>query len=482
MIFNQTFNEKLYLSQTEMDAQIQHSMFLGNTSQLFNDVDHKQSCIANEEDTNLTYPIELITETISKKIVNDNNVRQLKQHSDYVKTFFQENFVPNTKIQRLHKEIIDYFVSNGCVFTNEFSLEKITAKNQPLEYVCNCETIKHKAFKEILSRNCRECQNEKLKQAPKKSTVITPLNPSEIWNPVDGGFISSLGRCCNVFGKLLIADERGRYYLAGRSQYASILLAVGFQIKDYELLGGQHCQYVVRVKTQNLIPTLEDIYVGTRSEVGSENGKKSHQSERFKEKCSMDLVEHMEKYDYIKDLPELPNHILFEDGNIYSRDCNRFLTFSESTEKGKTYYTACLIDSAVKVNRIICYAFHPMEGKTCLKDYDELKANHIDGNTLNNHKDNLEWTTHGKNMQHAYATGLNKKVREVEQYIKNEDGTRGDKLESFKSLAEASRKTGVREHTIREFARNKSKNGEFFWKYANEEQNEEFSRRFSSRR
>jgi len=479
MIFNQNFNEKLSMSQAEINIQRQHDVSFDNTSQLF---DVSNGTEKQKKNDDLNHPIELVTQTSEEKQVNEDNIRQLKNHSEYVKTFFEEHFVPTTKIQRLHKEMIDYFFSNGCVFTKEFDLEKITAKNQPLEYVCNCNTVKHKAFKEILSRNCRQCQNEKLKQAPKKSIVITPLNPEEIWRPIDGGFISSLGRCCNTFGKLLVFDERGRYYVGGNSQYASILLAKGFQIKNYDLLEGQHCHYIVRNKTKKLIPTLNDIYIGTRAEIGEENGKKSHQSDRFKEKCNMDLVKHMEKYKYVRDLPELPNHILFEDGNIFSRTCDRFLSFSQSSERGKPYYTLCLTTSSHKVHRLICYAFNPIEGKTCFKDYDGIEPNHKDGNTLNNHKDNLEWTTHGENMSDSYDTGLNKKVREVEQYFKNEDGTKGEKIASFKSLAEASRQTGVREHTIRDFARNKSKSGEFFWRYANEEQNEEFSRKFSSRR
>lgn len=65
----------------------------------------------------------------------------------------------------------------------------------------------------------------------------------------------------------------------------------------------------------------------------------------------------------------------------------------------KGYMQQSIRGKTVRLHRAVATAFIP--------NPDNLpEVNHIDGNKLNNHVSNLEWTTHKRNMEHAYSTGL----------------------------------------------------------------------------
>lgn len=55
----------------------------------------------------------------------------------------------------------------------------------------------------------------------------------------------------------------------------------------------------------------------------------------------------------------------------------------------------------IRVHRLVAEAFIHKP------DYAQV-VNHLDGNKLNNHKGNLEWTTHKENIRHGYAMKLNR--------------------------------------------------------------------------
>ncbi len=263
-------------------------------------------------------------------------------------------------------------------------------------------------------------------------------------------------------------------------------MAKAFKISNYDKLEGQSSNFVVRNKSDSIKPNLNDIYVGTRNEVGQENGSKSRKSVLFQQTIKKDLINQLENVPY-KRINELPNHLIFEDGNIYNSldgaGGKRFLCFSTNISKNNsnTYQSLCCNEKTYKVHKLICMAFNPIEGKEKYDDYEKLQVNHKDGNTLNNHASNLEWNTASENITHAYDLGLNKKVRAVCQF-KNENGKYGELINEFVSLAEASRKSSVPEYEIREICRGKGNllNKKYLWKYKNEEENDEWSKKFSS--
>lgn len=109
-------------------------------------------------------------------------------------------------------------------------------------------------------------------------------------------------------------------------------------------------------------------------------------------------------------------------GRVFDRALNKFMTFhfnkaynEDGTNDGylvfKVAYYVDMYTLAAKdvyLHRAVMITFgglHPF--------YRELEVNHKDGVKTHNYISNLEWCTPSWNMQHAYATGLNKGNRAI---------------------------------------------------------------------
>jgi len=88
--------------------------------------------------------------------------------------------------------------------------------------------------------------------------------------------------------------------------------------------------------------------------------------------------------------------------------------------------------------------------------------NHIDGDSNNNHMENLEWCTYSHNSKHAYDTNLNTNKTGVIQLDLN-----GNEIKRFASVKAAASSVGVTSGALHyAFKNQKCATGGYRWKRA----------------
>lgn len=130
--------------------------------------------------------------------------------------------------------------------------------------------------------------------------------------------------------------------------------------------------------------------------------------------------------------PDFEKYVVQEDGEIYSLYINQYLS---KTLNKDGYYTVSFYGNGIRrpflVNRLMGELFLPNPNNLPI-------INHKDSNKLNNRIENLEWATVKRNNEHALENGKKSRARPVWQFTKN-----GEFIESFPTVTDASKKTGV---------------------------------------
>jgi len=377
------------------------------------------------------------------------------------------------------------FIDRAKKMIADLGLELVEYKdNKNIIINCSCGTKNYKTTSTNLKdrKRCRNCNN-KLNENDIEKIILEISQDDEKWAKYENKYFSSNARILNESGNLIkpieekdnnkalrvfISNKIGRPYL-GRC------IAIAFKIEGYEKILNENQEYVVSyIDKNNRNCSLSNLVILSKSQAieRSRCGERSKQSEDFKEKSKLkkEDFDHLEK----RQLYFLPNHTFYSNGFIYNNIENRFLT---GTSHSDGYKQVCFSNSTTyNWHRLVCMAFHPIEGKTKLEDYDDLQVNHIDNDRKNNNPDNLEWVSQSENQIHSEKTKNNKRGTPVSQYEYDyETKTVGKKIATFNSQADAERETGIKVHKISEVAKGKRKvqKGEYMWMYEHPEEIEE---------
>lgn len=152
-----------------------------------------------------------------------------------------------------------------------------------------------------------------------------------------------------------------------------------------------------------------------------------------------------------------PYYLIDIEGNVFNNNGHEMAQFE--TNSG---YMRVKLSKGCKRGM---YTVHRLVGGTYLENPQEHPIiNHIDGNKLNNHADNLEWCTYSHNNLHTIElhgtpAHSNKKVVQMDLVTR-------EVITTFDSMTQAQEVTGVHKANISATCRGvRDKAGGFFWKY-----------------
>ena len=152
----------------------------------------------------------------------------------------------------------------------------------------------------------------------------------------------------------------------------------------------------------------------------------------------------------IKQIEAFPNYYITSFGRVWSEYSHKFLSLTVNKRQFYNTYQRQYVNlgkhNRFYVHQLVAKAFIP-------NPYNLPEVDHIDGNGLNNHVENLRWVTHSQNMKNIITK---EKIKQnTGYYIEIEDIQTGEKFNGYKEVSEKYR---VCEQTVLNHLNNKVKN------------------------
>lgn len=155
----------------------------------------------------------------------------------------------------------------------------------------------------------------------------------------------------------------------------------------------------------------------------------------------------LQKNEQIKQIDNFPNYYITNFGRVWSDKTHRWL---KPTENKRGNHCRCYVSlgrgNKKYVHQLVAQAFVD-------NPFNLTEVDHIDGNAMNNHADNLRWVTHNQNMQNNITEDRLKKNTGYCLWIENIET--GEKYLGYAAAAEAS---GLHVETIRNHTKGRVKN------------------------
>lgn len=152
-------------------------------------------------------------------------------------------------------------------------------------------------------------------------------------------------------------------------------------------------------------------------------------------------------------------YLVTDEGEVMSCDHEVFNGRGYYVRKGRRLKQGCRDGypcvALCKDGVMKTYSVHRLVAEAFIENPDELpQVNHIDENRANNKADNLEWCTQQYNVEYS-------KGKWVAQY-----SAEGEKMAEYKSIAVASKLTGIKRTSINNVLTGWSRTaGGYYWEY-----------------
>lgn len=380
-------------------------------------------------------------------------------------------------------------------------------KNVFVKCSCGNEDYKTRLSDIKKGKKCAKCKSIRKKEKYIKNATFSPIDINdERWIKYFDRWLSSTGKIYNLLGQEILLDYARHTKINGDDYSMEKHMAIAFKLPKYEYLlekfakdKNGHTYVVHRKDGNNNNLDLNNLEIITKSEsviFWKQNNKNTQQNlDKVDKKVEQTKRENNLDQYVITTINEFENFTFYSNGTIKNGD----KIIHGNIDKVEGYISIGKDKHKFKKHRLICMAFHPIEGKTKYDDYNDLQVNHKDGNPQNNAADNLEWCSQSENQLHK-----NQSITKGNQQVNMYDSNTHELLREFVSIAEASRflyeeevgkfvatdneeelekyrkKCNALQTKIRSRASGKSsQSGKYVWDFADEEKRRKFQEKYA---